>query len=155
MSKSVLLSIKPKYCELIASGKKTIEIRKNRPKTKEPFKCYIYCTKEKSMDDVLWTGDLRNVGIFAKRANGKVIGEFACKNITSYRICMGIPNDLIIEGVIAPDEIWEYSNKGCKDLFAWHISDLVIYNKPKELDALYHFDKYKPPQSWCYVEDEV
>lgn len=26
--KSVLLSIKPKHCELIASGKKTVEIRK-------------------------------------------------------------------------------------------------------------------------------
>lgn len=33
--KSVLISIKPKYCELIASGKKTVEIRKNRSMSKE------------------------------------------------------------------------------------------------------------------------
>ena len=29
--KSVLISIHPKWCELIASGKKTIEVRKTRP----------------------------------------------------------------------------------------------------------------------------
>lgn len=45
--KSVMISIKPKYCELIASGKKTVEVRKTRPKIETPFKCYIYCTKEK------------------------------------------------------------------------------------------------------------
>lgn len=27
--KAVLISIQPKWCELIASGKKTIEVRKN------------------------------------------------------------------------------------------------------------------------------
>lgn len=30
--KAVLISIQPKWCELIASGKKTIEVRKTRPK---------------------------------------------------------------------------------------------------------------------------
>lgn len=30
--KSVLISIQPKWCELIASGKKTVEVRKTRPK---------------------------------------------------------------------------------------------------------------------------
>ncbi len=44
MSKAVLISIQPKYCELIASGKKTIDVRKTRPKLETPFKCYIYCT---------------------------------------------------------------------------------------------------------------
>ena len=43
--KSVLLSVNPIWCDLIASGIKTVEIRKTKPKTKTPFKCYIYCTK--------------------------------------------------------------------------------------------------------------
>lgn len=43
--KSVMLSIKPKYCELIASGRKTIEVRKTKPKVETPFKCYIYQSK--------------------------------------------------------------------------------------------------------------
>lgn len=45
--KCVMLSIRPKWCEKIASGEKTIEVRKSAPK-EVPFKCYIYCTKAKS-----------------------------------------------------------------------------------------------------------
>ena len=43
--KAVLISIQPKWCELIASGKKTVEVRKTKPKIAPPFKVYIYCTK--------------------------------------------------------------------------------------------------------------
>lgn len=42
--RSVLISIRPKWCELIANGKKTVEVRKTRPKLETPFKVYIYCT---------------------------------------------------------------------------------------------------------------
>ena len=44
MAKSVLISIRPEWCQKIASGEKTIEVRKKRPKLAPPFKCYIYCT---------------------------------------------------------------------------------------------------------------
>lgn len=42
MSKAVLISIRPEWCEKIISGEKTIEVRKTRPKMDTPFKCYIY-----------------------------------------------------------------------------------------------------------------
>lgn len=42
--KAVLISIRPKWCELIATGQKTVEVRKTRPKLETPFKCYIYKT---------------------------------------------------------------------------------------------------------------
>lgn len=32
MKKAVLISIRPEWCQKIASGEKTIEVRKNRPK---------------------------------------------------------------------------------------------------------------------------
>lgn len=48
MKDAVLLSIYPKYCELILNGSKTAEIRKNKPNLSTPFKCYIYCTRPKS-----------------------------------------------------------------------------------------------------------
>ena len=75
--KSVLISIRPKWCELIASGKKTIEVRKTRPTIETPFKCYIYETKARSnmptfVDEdghVLYTG------------RGQVIGEFVCNMV--------------------------------------------------------------------------
>lgn len=71
MTKSILLSVRPRYCELIASGKKKVELRKNEPKIKTPFKCYIYCTKG---------------GCDAKKKGqhlfcGRVIGEFVCNAI--------------------------------------------------------------------------
>ena len=40
----IMISIRPKWCELIANGKKTVEVRKTEPKLELPFKCYIYCT---------------------------------------------------------------------------------------------------------------
>lgn len=45
MSKAIMLSIRQKWCGKIASGEKTIEVRKTRPKLDTPFKCYIYCTQ--------------------------------------------------------------------------------------------------------------
>lgn len=45
--KSVLISIQPKWVEKIASGEKTIEVRKTKPNIGIPFKCYIYETKAK------------------------------------------------------------------------------------------------------------
>lgn len=44
--KNILISIRPNWCEKIASGEKTIEVRKSAPK-EVPFKAYIYATKPK------------------------------------------------------------------------------------------------------------
>ena len=51
MSKAVLISIRPGWCQKIMTGQKTVEVRKTRPKMDTPFKCYIYCTQS---DDMLW-----------------------------------------------------------------------------------------------------
>lgn len=50
--KAVLISINPLWCELIGNGEKTIEVRKNRPKLKTPFKVFIYCTKQKQTANI-------------------------------------------------------------------------------------------------------
>lgn len=84
----IMISLKPQFCELIASGKKTVELRKNTPKISVPFKCYIYCTKDKNKH--FWTGkrysyiDERSHNAFDKEGNGKIIGEFVCDYITEY-----------------------------------------------------------------------
>lgn len=38
--KSILMSIQPKWCELIVSGQKTIEVRKTAPKTATKLAIY-------------------------------------------------------------------------------------------------------------------
>ena len=70
--KSVLISIKPKYCELIASGKKTVEIRKTRPKIEPPFKCYIYCTKPSKKYQTVSGCMVLNDDELFKLPNGKI-----------------------------------------------------------------------------------
>ena len=183
--KSVLLSIKPKYCELIAGGIKTIEVRKTKPKLDTPFKCYIYCTKDKNIS--FWTGkrysyaDDRSHNLFDVCGNGKVIGEFICDKVDNYDDniihCFSHEdyigwNDFDLDRCcIHPQDFEEYANG--KWLYGWHISNLKIYDKPKELKEFrqchkcehYFYCKageyscdgaYKltrPPQSWCYVEE--
>lgn len=141
--KSVLLSIKPEYCELIASGKKTVEIRKNRPKIDMPFKVYIYCTAGKE-EFWVFNGQSKR----EEFGNGKVIGEFVCDNITflenittdAWKYLLGDAHEyhkkMVTEyACLSEAEVLKYGNG--KSCYAWHISDLVIYDKPKELSEFY------------------
>lgn len=142
MSKSVLISIKPEYCQLIAHSCKTIEVRKNRPKIETPFKVYIYCSKGE--------------GYSPDVTQGMVIGEFLCKQTDMYPNYQNYPNAYPIgEGLLCAmacldkNELYNYLQGATP--YAWHISDLVIYEVPKELST---FGKSKPPQSWYYINEE-
>ena len=149
--KSVLISIQPKWCELIASGKKTVEVRKNKPKLEIPFKVYIYCTNTKPYlvwGDVFrgysWNTEFTHL-IGYNRAdaekiwdvfNGKVIGEFVCDKI--------IPAECGNYAILSQNDIQmdtfnllDYADE--KTVYGWHISDLKIYDKPKSL-----FDFHPP-----------
>lgn len=132
---TILQSIKPQYCELIASGKKTIEVRKTRPKIQTPFKVYIYCTKDKTpfLLPTYSKGNLTDSDIW-QNANGKVIGEYVCDEIIEWTEDMRPPVPLDKIQLSYP-EIRKYG--GDKTLYLWHISDLVIYDKPKELCEFY------------------
>lgn len=150
MSKSIIQSIKPQYCELIAVGKKTIEVRKTRPKLDVPFKVYIYCTKNKTPYFLLPTyskGNLTDSDIW-QRGNGKVIGEYMCDEIYQYTTCdfkdgMDIDDETMTRlSCLSKDEISDYEiSPGQFGVFGWHISDLKIYDKPKELSEFEIIDK--------------
>lgn len=174
--KSVLLSIRPVWCEKIADGKKTIEVRKTRPKLETPFKCYVYCTRNARDLDKLWVlneqrrqeyGGLTAVcANLAERpdyhycGNGKVIGEFVCDYILE-DTKGEYAREFEKESGLSIDEQKAYSPNG--KLYGWHISDLKIYDELKELSEFhhcgenYHFNPAvtKPPQSWCYVKEMV
>ena len=191
--KSVLISIHPKWCELIASGEKTIEVRKTRPKIETPFKCYIYETKARSdmptfVDEdghVLYTG------------RGQVIGEFICDK--AYELVNAFGGIMFADENLNQLEPQLFRDMSCltdeqtadylgdKDGYGLHITDLKIYDKPRELGEFYvhKYDErdycsgcvhhecpaieypcyecagdkdnraylYRPPQSWCYVEE--
>lgn len=167
--RAVLFSIRPQHCFNIVQGLKGDEVRKTKPKIDVPFKAYIYCTKAReffthgsireAVDDLYrlpsgeikygYAGELMCYGEDEydenNFLNGKVIGEFICKEIKEYT------EEMLFEGM---DEInrsfaEEYSCLSIDDLLAYKgkkdvlyfidISDLVIYDKPKELSELTRF----------------
>lgn len=142
MSKAVMLSVRPKWCDKIANGEKTIEVRKTRPKLETPFKCYIYCTMPDAKDphQIL---DIHGAGGKIRKANGEVLGEFVCDCITPlYNVCMddwkrlagglhNIEKEIVNQACLTEAKLHTYA--GGKNCFAWHISNLKIYDAPKKL----------------------
>ena len=192
--KTILLSIHPMYCNLIAEGKKTIEVRKTRPNLQPPFKVYMYCTCPNTGS----TEDRFYIYLpphdTPKQVNGTIVGEFVCDAIKvfGYDEHIGYPTpayegdpsfydcgagywitcgELEATG-LSEEEFDTYGNK--QTLYGWHISNVVIYSKPKGLRRFTHAcpknvrscmdckhteDGWecksitRPPRSWCYVEE--
>lgn len=154
--KSVLISIQPRWCDLIARGLKTVEVRKTRPKLEPPFKCYIYCTLQGSNEFFRETlgGDIAewDRSRTADR-KGKVIAEFICDDcsalckhhlsyIEEYAL---LPEEKLFEYLgISGDKNLTYENIGC---YGWHISELKIYDEPKNI-----VDFYFPTDKYCEKE---
>ena len=165
--KGVLISIKPKWCELIASGKKTIEVRKTKPKIDTPFKCYIYQTKESKRRFLDHRFNSAINGISHHTEMGKVIGEFVCDEILDYKLA-DVSTDVgvfyyyeryitqksydinSLDDCLSDDELLDYGNY--KNIYGWHISDLKIYNEPKELSE---FNKLCDFNYDCFLCDRA
>lgn len=176
MSKKVLISIRPEWCQKIIDGSKSIEVRKTRPKLKTPFKCYIYMTA----GDYQQQKDGWLTAVIAKNSvyNGSqmVIGEFVCDTFVTDKT-YGHDEMFNMAACMSEDAASAYS--AGSPLYGWHISDLKIYDKPKPLSDFrvhcgkpYCYEKCPitlskecnsgrnggfrelkhPPQSWCYVE---
>lgn len=181
--KSLLVSIRSKWVEKICheigkdeNGKpiyeKRIEVRKTAPK-EVPFKAYIYHTKGNGVK-----GDyLVPSGIQC----GKVIGEFVCDKVYLIKnqgsMFSVADEEQSVTNEIARQSCLDYydmvSYLGNKYGYGWHISDLKIYDKPKELSEFkigrkgckerdtYHCKFYcygerpltRPPQSWMFVKE--
>lgn len=176
MSKAILMSIRPEWCAMILSGRKTAEVRKSYPKAKDlpyPFKVYIYRTQMPGqLIDIMKEGDKIDYYLpegeeptiyhgkptFIKTLpeKGLVIGEFVCDSIESLtdhlpNAAHGYHQPLHGCTCLTGNELEAYglsANKGYRELYSWHISSLKV--RPLELSA---FGMKRPPQSWCYVEE--
>ena len=193
--KSVLISTRPKLVEKIChkigedeTGKaiyeKRIEVRNTAPQ-EVPFKCYIYETKGQYVKFTHGAHTKYGYG------RGKVIGEFICDRIICSQAYFDSQGKNHLTNVFPDDikktcldeyDLWDYiAGKAVKanqmyDGYLWHISDLKIYDKPRELSEfrkpcdrfldcctcrrLVHNEYMscdnkitRPPLSWCYVED--
>lgn len=191
--KSILISIQPQWVEKILNREKIYEIRKTIPKEwKEylrgktsvkpaPSKWYIYCTKAKKpyqdkdcvREDWLTvahpiTKEFILGANYGECLNGKIIAEFTLKNI-SYWQPYWIPEvmhicDISEKSCVSIEDLMKYCGNGI--IYALHIDDLKIYDKPKELSEFSSTSKrmkgkesrfashllQRPPQSWCQVK---
>ncbi len=146
MSKAVMLSIRPKWCEKIANSEKTIEVRKTRPKLDTPFKCYIYRTKG-TVPHII------NEKWVKMEVGGTVIGEFTCDRIDRlapanepYGI-YDIDDDYVLQTCLENGALWDYGHG--TPLYGWHISDLLIYDEPRELSEFSPVCRYKNDDNSC------
>ena len=171
--KAIMISIQPKWVEKILNSEKTIEIRKTCPirfKDLKPYECaepidvYIYCTKS----DI--KGARENFTFEQLKLLGKVVAKFTLNKVreitydSTYK--MFKLNDLLQNSCLDAKQLFSYL-KG-KVGYAWHISNLEIFDKPKELSEFANihvieangikleigYEMERPPQSWCYVEVE-
>lgn len=165
--KKILLSVHPKYCDLIFRGKKTIEVRKTCPKLEPPFEVLVYETKGKTK---YWSQPLP---IPYTEGGGKVIGSFVCDRVEEYegefwdddtyeRIqepwepsdfaeygeyeydTIGENGEFYGKGIelskqscLSWNELRKYVGQGLKDFYGWHIIDPKLFDKPKELGEFY------------------
>lgn len=147
MSKAVLLSIRPQFCELILEGRKTVEIRKTCPKLAPPFTCYIYCTKATFEHDDFLCINAGSENARAFYGGGMVVGEFICDDIRwvggSSLIVKEDREAATAGSCVSREDLFKYLgivpgmsvyDKKC-EFYCWHISDLKAYDKPKPLYA--------------------
>ena len=161
--KAILISIKPKWVAKILNGEKTIEIRKIMPKCDLPIDVYIYCTKNKELlhkncADIYWVEDTnfkaknKKLGLETQPyLNGKVVAKFTLNKVEEIISCK-LPfvenemprNNYYYMGNQCESSICLNACLSMKDLeldnylkgnigYAWHISNLEIFDRPKEL----------------------
>lgn len=148
--KSILMSIQPYWVFLIIAKtmgwnypkEKTVEVRKTYPQNK----CWnrivkIYCSKDKKSFNRI----PKAYQPLMEKFLGKVVGEFVCNGIDTV---MAVDTTYfryitVNDKQIAFSEFFNKSSLIVDDLgkyldfntygYGWHISDLKIYDKPKEL----------------------
>ena len=145
--RKVLVSLKPYYYYLVCEGIKTIEVRKGMPKSEGWDRdTFFYMSKdEKSFAKIP-----KEFQEKYRKHFGKVGLRFICDRIDDLRYVptkyylqpAGTWEEIICKSsCLSVDQIKEYA-KG-KAVYGWHISDLKIYGKPKELSEFRYHCKYE------------
>lgn len=176
--KAILISIKPKWIAKILNGEKTIEIRRTAPKCELPIEVCIYCTKgnrylidrlvvSNGKYEAITLNDMHNPNQTANITpeskcvlNGKVVAKFTLRKVDTIHSLYPDPPYL---GYMTNEDAKELLKRSClsdaeltcylgfSNGYSWHISDLEIFDEPKEISE---FGLKKAPQSWCYVEEK-
>lgn len=155
-----------------------------------PSKWYIYCTKAKKpyqdkdcvREDWLTvahpiTKEFILGANYGECLNGKIVAEFTLNEINclpsirykangAFYQYNKVSDEILKKSCLTQEQILHYANGN--NLYALHIEDLEIYDKPKELSEfsvgkakldcgygnynIYNKILKRPPQSWMFVE---
>lgn len=142
--KAILMSIKPKWCEKIFNGEKTVEVRKTAPKLELPFKVYVYESLGKKFSCSRCEGCPIRFPLGCNEGAGAVVGEFVCDWVIEYSYQVISCAKFEVNGAyvkeenrynagacLSEEEMYEYSNG--KPLYGLHIAAPKRYDMPKEL----------------------
>lgn len=123
----VMLAIRPKWLRLIFQGEKSVEIRKSRPNTAEPFWVDLYETKSDS-------------------GRGAVVGQCLC--YLAARVTELFEMTILQESsCVTAAEMRKYSAQ--RHICAWYLSSVEKFKEPHPLSE---YGIHHAPQSWCYVK---
>jgi hypothetical protein len=146
--REVLISIQAEHNANIESRRKTEELRTRVPKCELPIKFYTYES--------------------GKNGRHKVTNEWICREIRKYPNPDSYPLSLQDRACVPFSYICDYAKDGEKLLHGLVITDLIVYDEPRELSEfetcncsyVMNEDGYpipshhikSPPQSWFYVK---
>lgn len=159
--KAIMLSDQPKWVAKILNCEKIIEVRKRFPSDYVGW-VYIYCTKEKDKHEIcicdnpiehrimcsryhfLDNGEEARIAFFNPRyIKGKVVARFWCDKVEEidvytnriYETKTLNQLELLEKSCLTHSELFKYLGEDYSKIggYAIHISQLEIFDKPKEL----------------------
>ena len=183
--REIIRSVKPYWFYLICEGIKKAEVGKSKPTAQNWNKAvYLYCSKDKKSFNRIPKEHREKY----RKYLGTIGARFISDKIDNYRNFIINPinkyEQKTIDGILnisclSHGELCEYltEREDNKHFYIWHISNLVIYEKPRELYDFVNYAKHevclqkncfngdcwscpknaimvRPPQSWCYVKRE-
>lgn len=134
-------------------------------------KLLLYCTKAKPYLYKHFKVDYLLSNTYEKLCinNGKIVAECDCDKVKKYSLFSNeviepyMWNDIQLKSKLNYIQLFKYTNY--KDFYAIYLSNLKIYDKPRELNEYYKDNflqelnitdtrVYKAPQNMCRVFDE-
>lgn len=174
MAKSLMISIQPQHAVNILNGDKTLELRTWIPKD---YAGWVYVYVAKSVKDILYrykdkyyTQHYLTFTDSVEVLNSKVAFRFWFDEYIAYKYYeddnsyfakrpqdFGYGAEEVLKRLCLSRDEFKTYGKG-KDLYAWHINKLEIFDEPKELSDFILFRRYsykklkKAPKrsAWVY-----
>ncbi len=155
--KAILISRKPKECANILNLIQSILVLKTMPKCNLPIDVYIYCTKDKKhkLEYCGYNGGCWSANDGGEYFNGKIVAKFTLNKISAVKYQEEVTEDSKLFNqltCLTDEELDKYLHKSSG--YAWHIDNLEIFDKPKELREFEKVGSYNNPTIKCNKREQ-